>query len=103
MSIKKQFLKSKPMCKVTLSVPKSISNGAKKIQVVGDFNNWNTKKATPMEQLKNGIFKATLSLETGKTYQFKYLIDGEIWENDDYADDYVRNDFDTMNSIVNLQ
>ena len=101
MSIKKQFLKSKPVCKVTLSVPKSISNGAKKIQVVGEFNDWNTK-ATPMEQLKNGTFKAILDLETGKKYEFKYLIDGEIWENDDYADDYIRNEFDTMNSVVNL-
>ena len=101
MSIKKQFLKSKPVCKVTLSVPKSISNGARKIQVVGDFNDWNTK-ATPMEKLKNGTFKTTLNLETGKTYQFKYLLDSEVWENDDYADDYVRNDFDTMNSVVNL-
>ena len=101
MSIKKQFLKSKPVCKVTLSVPKSISNGAKKIQVVGEFNDWNIK-ATPMEQLKNGTFKAILDLETGKKYQFKYLIDGEIWENDDYADDYIRNEFDTMNSVVNL-
>lgn len=101
MSIKKQFLKSKPVCKVTLSVPKSISNGAKKIQVVGEFNGWDVK-ATPMEQLKNGTFKAILDLETGRSYQFKYLIDGEIWENDDYADDYVRNEFDTINSIVNL-
>ena len=101
MSIKKQFLKSKPVCKVTLNVPKSISNGAKKIQVVGEFNDWD-KKATPMERLKNGTFKTTLDLETGRNYQFKYLIDGEIWENDDYADDYIRNEFDTMNSVVNL-
>ena len=102
MSIKKQFLKSKPICKVTLSLPKSICQNARQVKVVGEFNNWDTT-ATPMDPLKNGTFKTTLNLETGKTYQFRYLIDGNIWENDDYADAYVPNEFNTVNSVVNLK
>ena len=102
MSIKKQFLKSKPVCKVTLSLPKSICRDAKQVKVVGEFNNWDPA-AAPMEQLKNGTFKTTLNLETGKAYQFKYLIDEEIWENDDYADAYIHNEFNTVNSVVDLK
>ena len=39
MAIKKQYLKSKPVCKVTFSVP---AKEATKVAVVGDFNEWNT-------------------------------------------------------------
>ena len=38
MSIKKQFVKTKPVCKVTFSV---VAKEAKEAAVVGDFNNWN--------------------------------------------------------------
>ena len=39
MSIKKQFLKSKPVCKVVFRLDATEANGAKKVQVLGDFNN----------------------------------------------------------------
>ena len=42
-----------------------------------------------MKKLKNGTFTATLDLETGKAYEFRYCLDGETWENDDAADKYV--------------
>ena len=64
MSIKKQYLKSKPICKVTFSLP---AEDAKKVSVVGNFNEWNAKKA-PLRKLKNGTFKGTIDLETGNSY-----------------------------------
>jgi hypothetical protein len=42
-----------------------------------------------MTRLKNGEFKITLDLETGSEYTFRYLIEGEVWENDWEADKYV--------------
>ena len=59
MAIKKQYLKSKPVCKVTFSIE---AEDAKKVSVVGSFNDWNAKKA-PLKKLKNGTFKGTLDLE----------------------------------------
>ena len=50
MAIKKQYLKNKPVCKVTFSVP---AEEAKSVVVVGSFNEWNTKKATKLKKLKN--------------------------------------------------
>jgi len=38
-SIKKQFLKRKPVCKVTFRIPEEIWNSAKTANVVGEFNN----------------------------------------------------------------
>ena len=40
MAIKKQYLKSKPVCKVTFTVP---AQEADQVAVVGDFNNWSPK------------------------------------------------------------
>ena len=72
MAIKKQFLKSKPICKVTFTVPAEEAN---KVAVVGNFNEWN-EKSTPLKKLKNGTFKGTIDLESGKSHEFRYLIDG---------------------------
>ena len=88
MSITKKYLKSKPICKVTFALPKEAAEGAKKVAIAGDFNDWSTKKDM-LKKLKNGTFKITLDLETGKEYQYKFLIDGEKWENDWDAEKYV--------------
>jgi len=99
MSIKKQYLKSKPVCKVSFKVSAEDANGAKKIQILGDFNNWN-EKAAPMKALKSGDFTQTINLDAEKEYQFRYLMDGTIWANDVAADGKVANDFNEHNDIV---
>ena len=100
MSLTKKYLKSRPICKVTFKLPKKAVNGAKKVQVVGDFNKWNPKK-TVMKKLKDGSFTLTMELDKGKEYQFRYLIDGKKWENDWKADKYVPNGYGVEeNSVV---
>ena len=101
MSINKKFLKSKPVAKVTFKLPKKMVSGAKEVAVVGEFNEWNAK-GVPMKSLKTGGFSTTIELEQGREYQFRYLIDGEKWENDDAADKYVPTPFGTENSVVVL-
>jgi hypothetical protein len=51
MSIKKQFLKSKPICKVTFRIHEEVGNSAKTAHLVGEFNSWNFL-STPMKNLK---------------------------------------------------
>src|SRR6187402_1706017 len=58
MSIKKQFVKTKPVCKVTFSVEAKEANVA---SVVGDFNNWNPSEGE-LSKLKNGTFKGVFDL-----------------------------------------
>jgi 1,4-alpha-glucan branching enzyme len=72
MAIKKQYLKSKPVCKVTFEVSAKEANN---VSVVGDFNEWNAG-TTPLKKLKNKKFKGIVSLEKGNSYEFKYLVDG---------------------------
>ncbi len=88
MSVKKQYLKSKPKCKVTFRLPSKVAKKAKNVHIVGEFNNWSTV-ATPMKRLKNGAHVATMDLDPGQEYQYRYLIDDDTWENDWSADKYV--------------
>jgi len=102
MSLKKQFMKSKPICKVTFHLSKEAVAQAKKVALVGDFNEWNPS-ATPMKKQKDGGFSVTLNLEQGREYQFRYLLDDTIWENDWCADKYVPSAVgDADNSVVVL-
>lgn len=99
MSITKKFLKSKPVVKVTFRLPKDVAKNANEAAVVGDFNEW-TPATTPMKSLKSGGFTTTVELEQGKEYQFRYLINGQEWTNDESADKYVPSPFGTENSVV---
>lgn len=102
MSIRKQFLKRKSVCKVTFKVPEEIGNTATLAHVVGDFNDWSTS-ATPMKRLKNSGFSVTVDLDIGRSYQFRYLLGQDTWENDPDADDHVSTPFgDSQNSVINL-
>lgn len=100
MSIKKQYLKSKPICKVTFRFPREANSGAKHINVVGEFNKWN-KDAAPMKRFKNGSFSTTIDLDLNSNYQFRYLIDGMYWKNDLGADSFVYCPYgDCENSVI---
>ena len=58
MSLKKQFLKSKPVCKVTFSLTNEEALNGEKVQLLGDFNNWNANEAVELKKFKNGTFKS---------------------------------------------
>jgi 1,4-alpha-glucan branching enzyme len=100
MSLSKRYLKSKGTCKVTFKLPGKAAPSAVKVCLVGDFNAWDAH-ATPMKKLRTGDYSATLDLEAGHRYQFKYLIDEKAWENDWNADEYVPSPVgDGDNSVV---
>ncbi|UII25654.1 isoamylase early set domain-containing protein [Fulvivirga maritima] len=90
MSIKKQYLKSKPICKVTFAIDKKVANGASTVHLSGNFNDW-AKEEDELTALKNGTFKITKELPADQEYEFRYLLDGEYWANDDDADKFIDN------------
>lgn len=95
--LKKTPMASGKKVKVTFELP---ANGATTATVVGDFNGWD-KEAAPMKQRKkDGVFAASLNLPVGQSYQFRYWVDGQRWENDWAADDYVPNGFGEDNSVL---
>ncbi len=101
MSIKKQFLKSKPVCKVSFKVSKAEAASASEIAIVGDFNAWDPK-ANTMNQLKDGSFSLTIELATPGNYRFRYLADNNRWFDETEADGQETNEFGTINNLLNL-
>jgi 1,4-alpha-glucan branching enzyme len=101
MGIKKTYHPDKQACKVTFKIPKEIAKRHKRAYLVGDFNNWNTQ-ATPMKKHKNdGSFTLTVELEKNNEYQFRYLLDNEIWLIEAEADKQVPTYFqDAENSVL---
>ncbi|MBX3284599.1 MAG: isoamylase early set domain-containing protein [Actinobacteria bacterium] len=95
------MLKKKPGRKgtvqVTFDLPDSV--GAEAVALCGDFNEW-SPDAHPMKRLKKGVWRATVSLPADHTYRFRYLLDGERWENDWQADAYEPNGHGEDDSIV---
>ncbi|MFV1883425.1 MAG: isoamylase early set domain-containing protein [Balneola sp.] len=96
--LEKKFTPKRTVCKVTFSVPSEIVS--KKVTLAGDFNDWDP---TSLElEKKNGVYETEVRLKPEAEYKFKYLIDGEVWENDYEADAYVPNEFGTEDSLVTI-
>ena len=86
--------------KITFSLPKEAVGMAKTVAVVGDFNNWDIQNGQKLSKQKDGSYAATLDLASGAAYQFRFLINGEIWENAWDAPKYVPSPFGGDNSVV---
>jgi hypothetical protein len=102
MSIKKQLLKSKPICKVTFEISPEEGKKISSASVLGSFNDWHSD-IHPMKKLKDGSFKITLDLENGTTHQFRYFVDKKNWLTDREADGFVPTGFgNEMNALIIL-
>jgi len=69
--------------------------------VCGEWNDWSADAAV-MRRDAGGGFSLTVDLDAGRAYRFRYLLDGQRWDNDWAADAYVRNDFGGDDSVVDL-
>ena len=86
------------LVEVTFRLPSEC--GADRACVVGDFNDWSTT-THPMQRDENGL-TVSLALVPGRAYRFRYLLDGERWENDWAAHAYVPNEFGGDDSLIDL-
>lgn len=100
MIVRRQYLKSRLVCKVTFKLSAEIGNSAHQASLVGEFNDWDAG-TNRMKKLKDDSFTITVDLEQGKEYQFRYLLDSIYWENASNADRYALTPFgDSENSVI---
>ncbi|MGC9360125.1 MAG: isoamylase early set domain-containing protein, partial [Anaerolineae bacterium] len=59
--------------RVTFRLPSTI--WAESVHLVGDFNDW-SRTSHPLRRTRDGEWEISLQLEEGKTYQFRYLVNG---------------------------
>ncbi|MCF4009937.1 isoamylase early set domain-containing protein [Rheinheimera sp. UJ63] len=102
MSISKQYLKTKPACKVTFKLAAARLPDATQVALLGEFNDWDPA-ALLMKKSKAGDFSASITLPKDSEYQFRYLIDGTTWLNDDEADGFSQSDMShDQNSVLKI-
>ena len=83
---------------VTFELPSSI--WADRVNLVGDFNGWDTALHEMQQSRSGGNWRIALVLPAGREYQFRYLVNGQDWYNDWHADKYSPNRYGTDNSVV---
>ncbi len=82
---------------VTFSTPANGLSGP--LAVVGDFNDWD-RAADPLIRV-GATYQAGVVLDCGRRYAYRYLA-GDLWFNDQAADDYQPNEFGGSDSVVDL-
>jgi 1,4-alpha-glucan branching enzyme len=98
--IEKESLEKSGRVRVTFGLPSAL--WADQVNLVGEFNDWDTT-ATPMTRdRKHDDWRVTVELPVGRRYLFRYLLDGRKWVNEWHADDYVETDDGLCDSVVDL-
>ena len=96
----KDYTKTGRSCRVTFSLPAEVD--AQNACLCGDFNDW-SQTSHPMKRRKDGSFTLTISLKPGRQYRYRFLLDGERWENDWAAEGYVPNSLGSEDSLVTIE
>ena len=98
--LQKVPIKKKGLVRVTFELPSSV--WAERVNLVGEFNDWDTMSTPMTRERADANWKAIVELETGRRYCFRYLVDGKEWLNDWHADDFVENSHGSDDSVVDL-
>ena len=87
--------------KVTFTLASEIVGEATSAVLLGEFNNWDYNNGISLKKQKDGSMKATTTLEAGRTYQYRYLLNDGRWVNDHRADKYVHiSSFQVENCVI---
>lgn len=83
------------------------AQGAHTVCLAGTFNAWNPE-ANPMTRDDEGNWRVALALAPGR-YEYKFVVNG-VWccrpgchDLGQECGDCVRNDFDTMNRVIEVR
>jgi hypothetical protein len=85
------------LVQVTFTLPGEV--GADTVALCGEFDQWSAD-GIPLDRGSNGAWRTTVALEPGRSYRFRYLLDGERWENAWDADEYLPNGFGGTDSVI---
>ena len=89
--------------KITFSLPAEIVADASSGLLLGEFNNWNKEQGFSLKRSKDGSMKTTVELEAGRSYEYRYLLDGGRWVNDLNASAYAEvSSLGVLNCVVRV-
>ncbi len=86
-----------PPVDVLFTLPADVQ--ASSVALCGEFNGWSAD-GIPLARGADGGWRALVALQPGRSYRYRYLLDGERWENAWQADRYVPNPYGSTDSVV---
>lgn len=95
--LKREPIKNSQQVKVTFVIPHNAEQA--RVSVVGDFNNWDPS-ATPLVKRANNTRSASVTLDAGQRYRFRYYSADDQWFNDEAADGYEPSEHGSENCIL---
>ncbi|MGB3801351.1 MAG: helix-hairpin-helix domain-containing protein [Lewinella sp.] len=99
--IKSNYVKSKKQYKVSFDIPQERVGENRDVRVLGNFNDWSWDDGLKLKSGKSS-YTGTTELAAGH-YQFRYLIDGHHWANDDSAEAYTDSGHGSTNCCFSLE
>ena len=85
------------LVEVAFTLPAEVS--AESVVLCGEFTQW-AADGIPLDRAPDGTWRTTVALPPGRRYRFRYLLDGERWENAWDADEYLPNDYGGTDSVI---
>ena len=82
---------------VTFSLPAEVD--ADNVNLCGEFNDW-AQADLALHRTEDGSWQLMIDLLPGHNYRYRYLLDGQRWENAWFADDYLPNPYGSDDSVV---
>ena len=82
---------------VAFTLPAEVE--ANTVALCGEFNDWSADDIL-LERGPDRTWRTTVALEPGRSYRYRYLLDGERWENGQQADNYAPNPYGTVDSVI---
>ncbi len=95
--LKRERVRGSEQVKITFIIPHQADQA--RVSVVGDFNNWDPR-ATPLIKRGNNTRSASITVDPGKRYAFRYYTADGQWFNDESADAYETNEHGSQNCIL---
>lgn len=99
--IKSTYIKAKNQYKVTFELPQNGVGEKRDVRVLGSFNEWNWENGVKLKSGKNA-YSGSTELSAGD-HQFRYLVDGHQWVNDESAESFTDSGHGTTNARFTLQ
>lgn len=91
------------MKKIRFTLPAEALGTATEAFLLGDFNEWNLDKGISLSVQPDGSLAASVDLEPGKTYEYRFLLNNGTWINDWAAEQYAHNAaFGIENSVISV-
>lgn len=75
------------------------AEGANRVQIAGDFNDWNPDR-TPLANVDHETFQIKVPLMPGR-YQYRYVVDGH-WRNDPDNHNVEMNPYGELNNVIDV-